>query len=67
MQYFGAFHRGKIIGKADSFVYDRMVRHLKRRSQRGVRPPANTSWYRLIHGRLGVMVLSQLHPSKAAR
>jgi len=67
MQYFGVFHRGKIIGKADSFVFGRMVRHLKRRSQRGVRPPANSSWYRLIHGRLGVRIMSQLHPSIARR
>ena len=45
MQYFGEFHRGKIMGKADGFVYDRMIRHLKRRSQRGVRPSSESSWY----------------------
>jgi len=67
MRYFGEFHRGRIMNKADGFVYDRMVRHLKRRSQRGYRPPADASWYRLIRERLGVTVLSQMNPSIANR
>jgi len=67
MQYFGEFHRGKIMGKADGFVYDRMVRHLKRRSQRGVRPPSESSWYRLIYEHLGVHRLSKPRPSTARR
>ncbi len=66
-QYFGAFNRGRIFGKADGFVYDRMVRHLKRRSQRGVRPPHGTSWYSLIRDNLGVCLLSRLRPSTARR
>ena len=66
-QYFGEFHRGKLFGKADGFVYDRMVRHLKRRSQRGVRPPHGTSWYSLIRETLGVCTLSRLRPSTARR
>jgi RNA-directed DNA polymerase len=66
-QYFGAFHRGRIFGKADGFVYDRMVRHLKRRSQRGVHPSQGQSWYSLIRENLGVCLLSQLRPSRANR
>jgi RNA-directed DNA polymerase len=67
VQYFGAFHRGKVIGKADGFVYSRMVQHLLRRSQRGLHPPQNVSWYQLIRGRLGVRAMSQLRPSTAHR
>jgi len=67
VQYFGVFHRGKVIGKADGFVYSRMVQHLSRRSQRGVHPPPNVSWYQLIRGRLGVRAMSQLRPSTARR
>jgi RNA-directed DNA polymerase len=67
VQYFGAFHRGRILGKADGFVYDRMVRHLKRRSQRGVHPSQGQSWYSLIRDNLGVCLLSQLRPSRASR
>lgn len=65
--YFGRHHRGKLLNKADAFVYDRMVRHLKRRSQRGLRPPEGMSWYRLIHDRLGTVRLCSLRPAKAAR
>lgn len=67
IQYFGTFHRGKIINKADCFVYDRMVRHLKRRSQRGVRPSHGASWYRFIRLHLGVARLSRLRPSTVYR
>ena len=65
IQYFGAFHRGKVINKADMYVYDRMVRQLKRRSQRGVRPPQGVSWYRFVHEHIGVARLSKLRPSIA--
>lgn len=65
--YFGEFNRGKLFGRADCHVHNRMVRHLKRRSQRGVRPPQDVSWYRLIHEHLGVQRLSKLRPSKARR
>ena len=67
VQYFGEFHRGKFLNKADWFVYERLVRHLKRRSQRGVRPPSEDSWYRLIYEHLGVHRLSKLRPSTARR
>lgn len=66
-QYFGAFNRGRIFGKADSFVCDRMYRHLKRRSQRGIRPPADTSWYTFTREHLGVPPLSRLRPSTVRR
>lgn len=67
VRYFGAFNRGKIIGKADGFVYDRLVRHLKRRSQRGVHPPSDGSWFQLIRERLGITTMSKLRPSTARR
>ena len=67
VQYFGTFHRGKVINKADNYVYDRMIRHLKRRSQRGVRPSHGASWYRFVHEHLGVARLSKLRPSIANR
>ena len=63
---FDMLDRGKIIGKADGFVYDRVTRHFNRRSQRGVRPPDN-AWYRLIRERLGIRLMSQLRPSTANR
>jgi hypothetical protein len=44
-----------------------MVRHLKRRSQRGVHPSQGQSWYSLIRANLGVCLLSRLRPSKANR
>jgi len=67
VQYFGAFNRGRLISRADSYVYERMYRHLKDRSQRGVRPPQGTSWYRLIRERLGIRLMSQMRPSTANR
>jgi len=67
VQYFGEFNRGKLINRADGFVYNRMYRHLKRRSQRGVRPPQDSSWYQFIREHLGIPLLSQLKPSIARR
>jgi RNA-directed DNA polymerase len=67
IQYFGEFHRGRLVNKADGFVYERMFRHLSRRSQRGVRPPQNMSWYQFVYGRLGVHVMCRLRPLKARR
>ena len=45
----------------------RMVRHLHRRSQRGVRPSHGATWYRFVRTHLGVSRLSQLRPSIAYR
>ncbi len=39
------------------FVLQRMVRHLKRRSQRPYHPPAGTSWYQHLHQQLGLVQL----------
>lgn len=66
-QYFSAFHRGKVINKADGYVFTRMVHHLKRRSQRGVRPSHGLGWYQFLHERLGLRRLAQLCPSTARR
>ena len=67
VQYFGEFHRGKALNKADSYVYHRITRHLMRRSQRGVHPPQGVSWYRFVYEHLGVDRLSKLRPSTARR
>ena len=52
--YFGQAHKGKVFSKSNQFVYDRMVRHLKRRSQRHFRLPEGMSWYAMVYQRLGV-------------
>lgn len=39
------------------FVYQRIVRHLKRRSQRPYRPPVGVSWYEHIYKQLGLVQL----------
>ena len=39
------------------FVLQRMVKHLKRRSQRPYRPPAGVSWYAHLYGQLGLVQL----------
>jgi RNA-directed DNA polymerase len=67
IQYFGAFHRGKLISKADSYVYNRMVRHLKRRSQRGLRPPPGHSWFHLIYNDLGTNRMARPQSATASR
>jgi RNA-directed DNA polymerase len=67
IQYFGAFHRGKLISKADSYVYNRMVRHLKGRSQRGPRPPPGHSWFHMIYHDLGTQRLSRPQSATAFR
>ena len=53
--YFGRFHRHKVRSKVNAYVDARMVQHLKRRSQRPLRPPKNLSWYAYLHGRLGLV------------
>ena len=39
------------------FVLQRMVRHLKRRSQRPYRPPEGVSWYAHFYKQLGLVQL----------
>lgn len=53
-QYFNQGNRGKVFNHANQYVYDRMVRHLKRRSQRHLRPPGDHSYYQFVYQRLGV-------------
>ena len=53
--YFGRFHHDRARSRANRYVYDRMVRHLKRRSQRPLRPPKDMTWYAFLKDRLGVL------------
>lgn len=53
--YFGRFHHHRVRSKVNVYVYARMVQHLRRRSQRPLRPPKNLSWYAYLHGRLGLV------------
>ncbi len=43
--------------KINQFVQARLVRHLKRRSQRSLKPPSGMSWNTFIYKRLGVIEL----------
>jgi RNA-directed DNA polymerase len=53
--YFGRFHRHTVRSKVNVYVDARMVQHLRRRSQRPLRPPKNLSWYAYLHARLGLL------------
>ena len=53
--YFGRFHHHRVRSKVNVYVYARMVQHLRRRSQRPLRPPKHLSWYAYLHSRLGVL------------
>jgi RNA-directed DNA polymerase len=53
--YFGSFHHHRVRSKVNVYVYARLVQHLRRRSQRPLRPPKNLSWYAYLHDRLGLM------------
>jgi RNA-directed DNA polymerase len=39
------------------FIYRRLVRHLKRRSQRPYRPPEGVSWYSHLYNQMGLLRL----------
>jgi len=39
------------------FVFRRVVKHLKRRSQRPYRPPEGVTWYEHVYRRLGLLQL----------
>ena len=56
-QYFGQGHRGTVFNNMNSFVYGRMLRQMKGRSQRHLRPSADLTYYRFIYERLGVVRL----------
>ena len=51
--YFNQGHRGKVFAHVDYYVTHRLMRHFKRRSQRGLRPPEGWSWYRVLTEQLG--------------
>jgi RNA-directed DNA polymerase len=53
--YFSHFQRHKTRSRVNVYVYRRMVQHLKRRSQRPLRPPKDMTWYAFLHERLGVV------------
>ena len=40
--------------KMDDYVRERMVMHLKRRSQRSFKPPEGKNWNQVLYERLGV-------------
>jgi RNA-directed DNA polymerase len=56
-QYYNQGNRGKVFNRANQYIYDRMVRHLKRRSQRHLRPPGDLSYFQFVYQRLGVVRL----------
>ncbi len=55
--YFGNGRSRPAFRRMNWFVQERMVRHLKRRSQRPYRPPVGVSWYAHLHKQLGLMQL----------
>lgn len=54
--YFGKGYPRKAFRQINAFVRERLIRHLKRRSQRPFRPPEGVSWYEQLH-RLGLTPL----------
>lgn len=57
-QYYSVGFRGSAYRAIDSYVQTRLRKHLKRRSQRGYRRPAGTSWYRHLEN-LGMQRISK--------
>ena len=56
-QYFGQGHRGTGFKHVNQFVFGRMLRQLKGRSQRHLRPPVDYTYYRFVYERPGVVRL----------
>jgi RNA-directed DNA polymerase len=54
--YFRHGHPGRVFASLNGFVQNRMRRHLKRRSQRHLRPPEGVSFYAYLQ-RLGLQRL----------
>jgi len=54
--YFGKGYPRKAFRQINSFVQERLITHLKRRSQRPYRPAGGLSWYAQLH-RLGLKPL----------
>jgi len=55
--YFGHGRSRPALRRMNWFVLQRMVRHLKRRSQRPYRPPEGVSWYAHLYKQLNLMQL----------
>jgi RNA-directed DNA polymerase len=55
--YFDKGRSRPALRRMNWFVFQRMVRHLRRRSQRPYRPPAGVSWYKHIYKQLGLVQL----------
>jgi len=55
--YFSKGHSRRALRRMNWFVFNRMVKHLKRRSQRPYRPPEGVSWYSHVHDKLGLVAL----------
>ena len=55
--YFGKGHPRQVFRDLNHFAASRVIRHLKRRSQRPMRPPDGKSWYRFVYNDLGLVRL----------
>jgi RNA-directed DNA polymerase len=55
--YFGHGRSRPALRRMNWFVLQRMVRHLRRRSQRPYRPPEGVSWYAHLYKQLGLVQL----------
>ena len=55
--YFGRGHPRQVFRDIDAFVQLRLLKFLKRRSQRPFKPPKDKSWYTFVYQDLGVIQL----------
>lgn len=55
--YFGQGYPRKAFRDMNRYARERLIKHLKRRSQRPYRPPAGVSWYAHVHRNLGLIQL----------
>ncbi len=55
--YFGNGRSRPAFRAMNWYVYQRVVKHLQRRSQRPYRPPDGVSWYHHVHRKLGLEML----------
>lgn len=55
--YFSKGYPRKSHRQMNRFVQLRLIKHLKRRSQRPYRPPAEVTWYQHLYGNLGLIQL----------
>ena len=55
--YFGRGHPRQVFRDIDAFVQLRLLKFLKRRSQRPFKPPKDKSWYTFVYKDLGVIQL----------